>query len=182
VFFESVGLPWQYEIVGFAVGRAWYLPDFFLPTAGAHIEIKPQHLAARESDRVAAMQAAWENDGRNLWLIRGVPSRCAYEIRRNVTPDIGPAVFADCRRCDGICIAGEVASGYIDAWGPIGEHACGDHDREPLPDGPRVTRGYRMATEHKFDHYRHPDADDWETRRSNAHASANWRKQNEGNL
>lgn len=42
VFFNALGLPFQYEVEGYQLpigGR--YLPDFYLPTEGCYVEIKP---------------------------------------------------------------------------------------------------------------------------------------------
>jgi nucleoside 2-deoxyribosyltransferase len=42
VFFDTAGVPWQYELEGFHLpsGRK-YLPDFYLPTHKAWLEVKP---------------------------------------------------------------------------------------------------------------------------------------------
>lgn len=42
VFFDALGIEWQYEIEGFDLGAAgWYLPDFWLPEFNAYVEVKP---------------------------------------------------------------------------------------------------------------------------------------------
>jgi hypothetical protein len=42
VFFDTIGVPWEYEKEGFDLGVAgWYLPDFWLPEQRCWIEIKP---------------------------------------------------------------------------------------------------------------------------------------------
>lgn len=44
VFFDALGLEWEYEPEGFDLGEAgWYLPDFYLPQLDAWIEIKPKN-------------------------------------------------------------------------------------------------------------------------------------------
>ena len=44
VFFDAIGIEWEYEPEGFDLGDAgWYLPDFYLPVQGAWIEIKPKN-------------------------------------------------------------------------------------------------------------------------------------------
>ena len=47
VFFDNLGIPWEYEKEGYIItdkqieGRTWpYLPDFFLPVLGCHVEVK----------------------------------------------------------------------------------------------------------------------------------------------
>jgi hypothetical protein len=42
VFFDALGVKWEYEKEGFDLGEAgWYLPDFWLPEFGVWAEIKP---------------------------------------------------------------------------------------------------------------------------------------------
>lgn len=42
VFFDTLGIEYQYEVEGFDLGNAgWYLPDFWLPTQKLWLEIKP---------------------------------------------------------------------------------------------------------------------------------------------
>lgn len=42
VFFDALGVKWEYEPEGYDLGDAgWYLPDFWLPDYSAFIEVKP---------------------------------------------------------------------------------------------------------------------------------------------
>ena len=46
VFFDAMGLRWQYEPEGYDLGDGlWYLPDFFLPDLDMFVEVKPPRLA-----------------------------------------------------------------------------------------------------------------------------------------
>lgn len=40
VFFQQVGISWQYEPQGFVVNGRAYLPDFYLPESGTWVEVK----------------------------------------------------------------------------------------------------------------------------------------------
>lgn len=40
VFFDALGVQWQYEPQGFLVGGTPYLPDFYLPEHGTWVEVK----------------------------------------------------------------------------------------------------------------------------------------------
>jgi hypothetical protein len=43
VFFDAVGVPFEYEKEGFDLGKgAWYLPDFWLPSLKLWVEIKSE--------------------------------------------------------------------------------------------------------------------------------------------
>lgn len=47
VFFDALGLKWEYEPEGYDLGdQGWYLPDFYLPEFNCWIEIK----GAKETD------------------------------------------------------------------------------------------------------------------------------------
>ncbi len=42
VFFDALGVKWEYEIEGYDLGEdGWYLPDFWLPELESWVEIKP---------------------------------------------------------------------------------------------------------------------------------------------
>lgn len=41
VFFDALGIPFEYEMEGFELSSGWYLPDFWLPTFRLWFEIKP---------------------------------------------------------------------------------------------------------------------------------------------
>ena len=40
VFFNAMGIAWEYEPEGFVVNERPYLPDFFLPESGTWVEVK----------------------------------------------------------------------------------------------------------------------------------------------
>jgi hypothetical protein len=45
VFFDALGVAWEYEPEGFDLGAAGlYLPDFWLPSLGAWFEVKPESI------------------------------------------------------------------------------------------------------------------------------------------
>lgn len=50
VFFDALGVRWEYEHEGYQLPSGWYLPDFWLPevNGGLFVEIKPERAATRE--------------------------------------------------------------------------------------------------------------------------------------
>lgn len=42
VYFDALGLKWQYESEGYDVDGIWYLPDFYLPEMDIFIEVKSE--------------------------------------------------------------------------------------------------------------------------------------------
>ena len=41
VFFDEIGIKWEYEYEGYTDGKTYYLPDFYFPDYELHGEIKP---------------------------------------------------------------------------------------------------------------------------------------------
>ena len=62
VFFDAMGVKWEYEKEGYDLGEAgWYLPDFWLPRLKCWIEIKGAH-TEDASDKLAALCLMTQND------------------------------------------------------------------------------------------------------------------------
>lgn len=54
VFFDHLGIAWEYEPQGYKLSSGWYLPDFLLPTCSTWVEVK----GSEEALDVAALTAA----------------------------------------------------------------------------------------------------------------------------
>lgn len=71
VFFDALGVEYQYELEGFDLGEAgWYLPDFYLPGLKLWVEIKAE--SPTDEERLKACVLAhdlWTN----VLIIYGVP-------------------------------------------------------------------------------------------------------------
>lgn len=67
VFFDALGIEWIYEPEGFDLGDdvGWYLPDFWLPTWNAWVDIKPSFPDETERTRMWALSC----DSRQTGLI-----------------------------------------------------------------------------------------------------------------
>lgn len=53
VFFDALGLDWEYEPEGYELpDGTWYLPDFFIPSANAWIEIKAGEATESELEKI----------------------------------------------------------------------------------------------------------------------------------
>lgn len=71
VFFDVLGIKYEYEKEGFDLGEAgWYLPDFWLPTFGCWVEIKPEAPSAEE---VRKCQLLARGTGQPVYLFYGTP-------------------------------------------------------------------------------------------------------------
>jgi hypothetical protein len=56
VFFDALGVPWEYEKEGYDLGEAgWYLPDFWLPRQHYWFEVKGQDPSKPEVAKAIAL-------------------------------------------------------------------------------------------------------------------------------
>lgn len=76
VFFDALGIDWEYESEGYELPSGRYLPDFWLPTFGGGMwaEVKPEG-----GDNGKASSLALQS-GSPVWLCFGVPSARAYAV------------------------------------------------------------------------------------------------------
>jgi hypothetical protein len=52
VLFDAAGIAWQYEVEGFELGGARYLPDFYLPELKIYVEVKATQEAAAQAAKL----------------------------------------------------------------------------------------------------------------------------------
>ena len=73
VFFDALGVHWQYEVEGFRLdgGKIWYLPDFWLPDLECWIEVKPDVMSDEESVKV--LELAFETK-KTVFVLTGSPN------------------------------------------------------------------------------------------------------------
>lgn len=117
VFFDHLGVEWQYEPEGYDLGEAgFYLPDFFLPSiqGGLWVEIKPTKPTKAEDEKLEALVeqtgymgtfrvgdpggnvkvAEWRGDNDNAWMYELIELDGCQQI----TSD-GPYIFCVCPLC-----------------------------------------------------------------------------------
>lgn len=174
VFWDALGLRWEYEVEGYDLGNGLrYLPDFYIHDWKRYVEIKPDLMS--EADEAARNERARYDaikilafcnaaNARAL-LIFGAPypkGTRIYQVgpgeRDLAVDDFYYTEFAACRRCDGTCAVSVNEDGYIWAGGEIAPelHTCGDHDKLPLrgsdfPDT-NIGRAYAAARDARFEH------------------------------
>lgn len=77
VFFDALGIEWQYEIQGFELSTGeMYLPDFHLPTFNAGLWCEVKYWGG---DFSKALQFCKDSHER-IWLCEGKPSHAIYFI------------------------------------------------------------------------------------------------------
>lgn len=56
VFFDELGIEWQYETEGFEINGEKYLPDFYLPQSETWVEVKgDKHALERQWERMVSL-------------------------------------------------------------------------------------------------------------------------------
>jgi hypothetical protein len=72
VFFDSLGVKWQYEPEGFNIDGVYYLPDFYLPDLSYFVEVKPElELSAKDAAKINAFKSAVDDS--NVFVLKGHP-------------------------------------------------------------------------------------------------------------
>jgi hypothetical protein len=79
VFFDVLGIIWEYEIEGFVLddGR-YYLPNFFLPEFDVFMEVKPRYILESELDKVIKF-----SESRRIILTNDVPNGKPLKMYEN---------------------------------------------------------------------------------------------------
>lgn len=76
VFFDALGVKYEYEKEGYDLGEAgWYLPDFWLETVHMWAEVKPGPFSDVEKARCHALA---EQSGYECLMLDGMPEYRAY--------------------------------------------------------------------------------------------------------
>ena len=158
VFFDTLGVAWEYEREGYDLDGVWYLPDFWLPKARVFVEIKPNAATAEEEDKCMRLCQSYYG-GADVLLLAGDPWEGAYDgTLYQWTETDGSAgfytwphaVFADCDSCDS-----EVwlSSSDYGARTIKNNPAC-TGDKWPAEHGPLVARAYQAARSARFERSR----------------------------
>ena len=73
VFFDAYGVDYEYELEGFELGNGLrYLPDFYIPSLGTYVKIKPSRkFTLNELKKINAFALDGDN---NLLLVMGTPT------------------------------------------------------------------------------------------------------------
>lgn len=72
VFFDALGIPWEYEKEGYDLESAgYYLPDFWLPQQSCFVEIKGEEPTAKELHKCSMLNT---KGGFDVFLFSGMPT------------------------------------------------------------------------------------------------------------
>lgn len=164
VFFDALGVPWEYEPQGYSLPSGPYLPDFRLQLQSRHYSGKPQKRAVWFEVKPALCGAEWRpNDERwselaqttrtDLYCARGMARFVGTELEQ---PDID-LTFGDgggdesylfcicaCCRAVGIEFDGRTARLCL-CYGT-------ENDKMYNWEDPALLRAYRTALSARFEH------------------------------
>lgn len=79
VFFDVLGVTYQYEPEGFDIGGEWYLPDFYLPRLETYVEIKPLPDSGIKNEWKWTCHKFQRSTGYNIILCSGSPSDTVFK-------------------------------------------------------------------------------------------------------
>ena len=80
VFFNAVGLTYEYEIEGFEMDGTRYLPDFYIPSLNRWFEIKGKPLNLDEIKKCEEFCRRLDNENIKYSVLIGSPNLCAIRI------------------------------------------------------------------------------------------------------
>lgn len=112
VFFDALGIKWEYEIEGYDLGEhGYYLPDFWLPQVSMWAEVKPVRFTSEQLAKCDALTRGTgfvclfldgTPDTRNYWsteMYPGTESRTDFVMGEPHLYHLSEARFYSCTGC-----------------------------------------------------------------------------------
>lgn len=76
VYFDALGITWEYEKEGYDLGNlGWYLPDFWLPQVSSWAEVKPERFTHHEYAKCERLAIGTKHP---VILLEGMPDNRWY--------------------------------------------------------------------------------------------------------
>lgn len=137
VYFDAIGLEWEYEPEGFDLDGVRYLPDFWLSTVRMWAEVKPEVFTSDEYEKIRRLKRA---TGYPVLMLVGVPACRNYWVLTH-EDDRGPGW-----PCRVDCV---LTSSYFHEnrffWSPGFDGIMDEEDRSFWPDIIRAVEAARSA-------------------------------------
>lgn len=84
VFFDALGIEYEYESEGYELGDLGrYLPDFWLPVDGWHVEIKPSTVNDKDLERARYFDDHCPEESMGVIIVCGMPEIPKYFWKSN---------------------------------------------------------------------------------------------------
>jgi hypothetical protein len=151
VFFENIGVQWDYEKEGFNLGDAgYYLPDFWIDDWKCWVEIKPLMVEQLEEDYEFVPQLLELSKQNRVLLIMGRPwvgNHKIYDFHNGRYEfDFNYDCFSQCRRCSSSVLLSVNGFSTLDHWKNPG---C-ESEKWPVDDC--YSYAYVAARSARFEH------------------------------
>lgn len=104
VFFDTLGVRWEYEVEGFELPSGRYLPDFWLPREHLWVEIKPDWELFMHDDRTWSIAQELASVSSRVMVLVGTvaPGRCQAVLFDDSGRHQPVTHLARCRRCESL--------------------------------------------------------------------------------
>lgn len=138
VFYDALGIPWEYEKEGYQLPSGRYLPDFWLPQQDSWIEIKGRTATALEMQLARELTEA---TGKAVALFQGsiilpnddeYPFAPAAEVYEPEAWD-HPYLWCQCPKCKAFGLEFDGRSDRL---------PCHKREKAPCPSSPHGDKGY----------------------------------------
>lgn len=155
VFFDVLGIEYQYEPEGYDLFGTWYLPDFWLPELSHWVEIKPANVTADDHERCHDLFIMTEQ---KVLLLAGSPWPDEYKIFPKPswtykTEQIPPLEFAQCANCHSLWMGFEGFGALHIGGGQPTDRPC-DETGETIVSihGGSLEKAFKSARQARFEH------------------------------
>lgn len=149
VFFDALGVKYEYEAEGYDLFGFWYLPDFWLPDVGVYVEIKPApggDIHAVDGFHEDAQRLAIVSKHRVL-VIYGNPWSGEYAISTHARKEFfwgTMSIFTGAKHPEEIWLVGDHGAFCLNP-------GTSDHDTPDLS-AARVLDAFQAARSARFEH------------------------------
>lgn len=143
VFWDKIGLPFEYEVEGYDLSGVWYLPDFSIAAWDAFVEIKSEE---PDAEAIEKCELLHKKSGKNVLLLYGQPWPDSYKALLFNSDSIAHSgidarylkgVILGCRSCDCLIFVAEDETGEPYLWHSLGHASptckmgkCVEYDAE----------------------------------------------------
>jgi hypothetical protein len=149
VFFDEVGIIWEYEKEGYDLGDGvYYLPDFWLPQLDIFVEVKGSRLSNEDTTKVERLA---EQSNKRVAVVGSIPDENVFDnydqtyLGQMFARDWYDELYFFCRcpKCRSF--------GY-EFEGRIRQCGCDSRDGEELSDIHQFDKAYTKARQARFEH------------------------------
>lgn len=160
VFFDAMGIPWEYEPQGYALESGYYLPDFriHLGDGPVFFEVKPTY----QLEDPMSSDGRWEDLSHKsrLFVSGDIPSYYGISDFTWDSELMWKYEHGGWDNCHRFCVCescGAVGIEYCGAWGRV--ECCKKSDGNDSPnsdDHKRIAAAFQCAREARFEHGESP--------------------------